>query len=144
MPRENSGLVYGSNRENPLGISLYEDAELYRMKLRQDAEIYEELYGISPFDMPQMHLETLVLLNGHATVLASGKYEFTPMYQQAFEEFIAALKVAQFPLYDYFRWNLSSDIEDRHPVLMRLRERHWAFDRAFQNEVRYVCSKDKK
>ncbi|BAE61013.1 unnamed protein product [Aspergillus oryzae RIB40] len=58
--REKSGMRYGRNRERSrghnstvLGGSLYEDAKLYKMSLRQDTEFYEELYGISPFQVPK-------------------------------------------------------------------------------------------
>ncbi|KAE8366399.1 hypothetical protein BDV27DRAFT_143685 [Aspergillus caelatus] len=145
--REKSGLLYGRNSTHShgnnitiLGGSLYEDAKLYRMNLRQDPEIYEELYGVSPFNVPKMHSETCALLNDHATVLASGNYQFTSIFEQGFKRFIAALKIAKFPPYDYFRSNLNGDIEDEHPVLMRLRARHWAFEEAFKQEVRYVGS----
>ncbi|GAB1193227.1 hypothetical protein APSETT444_002430 [Aspergillus pseudonomiae] len=140
--REESGLRYGEHSPGDIttriGGSLYEDAKLYRMDLRQDVEIFEEMYGISPFNVPKMHSETRALLNDHATVLASSDYTFTARFQQAFGEFVAALKMARFPLYEYFRWNLNDDIEDEYPVLMKLRSRHWALERAFANEVRYV------
>ncbi|KAK6812140.1 hypothetical protein RU639_012011 [Aspergillus parasiticus] len=149
--REKSGMRYGRNRERSrghnstvLGGSLYEDAKLYRMSLRQDTELYEELYGISPFHVPRMHSKTRALLNDHATVLASGNYRFTPIFQQAFEEFVYALKVAKFPPYDYFQRKYNGDIGDEHPLLIKLRSRHWALERTFQKEVRYVGSRDKR
>ncbi|KAE8138352.1 hypothetical protein BDV38DRAFT_282029 [Aspergillus pseudotamarii] len=145
--REKSGMLYGRHSKHShgdmmtdLGGSLYEDAELYRMNRRQDPEIYEELYGISPFIVPKMHSETCALLNDHATVLASGNYQFTFLFEQGFKGFIAALKIAKFPPYDYFRSNLNGDIEDEHPVLMRLRARHGAFEEALQKDVRFVGS----
>ncbi|OGM44143.1 hypothetical protein ABOM_007012 [Aspergillus bombycis] len=145
--RGESGLRYGRYRENShgdmttvAGGSLYEDAKLYRMDRRQDAEIYEELYGISPFKVPKMHSETRALLNDHATALASSDYKFTPRFQHGFEEFVAALKMAGFPRYEYFRWNLNGNIEDEHPVLIKLRSCHWALERAFKNEVTYISS----
>lgn len=53
-------------------------------------------------------------------------------FEQGFKGFVAALKIAKFPPWDYFRSNLNGDIEDEHPVLMRLRARHWAFEEAFK------------
>ncbi|KAE8331207.1 hypothetical protein BDV39DRAFT_201348 [Aspergillus sergii] len=122
-----------------LGGSLYEDAKLYKMSLRQDTELYEELYGISPFHVPKMHSETRALLNDHATVLASGNYRFTPIFQQAFAEFVYALRAAKSPPYDYFRRKYNGDIGDEHPLLMKLRSRHWALERAFKKSNTLVA-----
>lgn len=75
-------MLYGRNSKHShednmtvLGGSLYEDAKLYRMNLRQDVEIYEELYGISPFNAPKSMYIYVALDEYQANLMMHSAFE---------------------------------------------------------------------
>ncbi|KAG0640066.1 hypothetical protein HOY80DRAFT_920646 [Tuber brumale] len=74
------------------GIS---DAKLYTAQgMRQDHEVFEELYGLSPENLARIKNKKMIFaLNMHATVRASKFKIATETYYRCFEKFVQQLKV---------------------------------------------------
>ncbi|KAE8154690.1 hypothetical protein BDV25DRAFT_135609 [Aspergillus avenaceus] len=116
------------------------DLSLYLNRLRDDPEVFEDLYGVSvPVAAGVRDWDTLEMLKAHATIKASYHRTATVEFEVRFREYLDALDRAGWPLDYVGDWVdaiVNNVVEEGEEVaIVALRRAYVAFHRAIGEDV---------